>query len=310
MSNFYDTIGFENRKFSINYSDDFENELMYTYGYQIVNILYKTNNGNLFLIKDNKNYKEEENLYFLHKIILTSKEMKSQIEKDLKNLTVINSEYIMKIVKYIFINENEEENICIIFKYHEHNLSEIIHQTNLLNSRNSWKIFIQILLGLNYLYINNIIPDYICPQNIFLDNENNIKICGFHYLLDLMPNHSNENLIPYLSQEILKKENADEKSCIWSLGCILYELYFKTLAFPNKDNINAKKDILSIKYNLPDNCENDISIILSKLICEMSKRLTLKELLLDEIIKNKIIELNMFLKVIGDNSNCKYLLYN
>ena len=42
----------------------------------------------------------------------------------------------------------------------------------------------------------------------------------------------------------------------------------------------------------------------------MSKRLTLKELLLDEIIKNKIIELNMFLKVIGDNSNCKYLLYN
>ena len=86
--------------------------------------------------------------------------------------------------------------------------------------------------------MNNIFLNYICPQNNFLDNKNNIKISGFHYLLDFKPNNSNGTILPYLSQEIFKKENVDEKSCIWSLGCILYELSFKKLAFQNKDNIN------------------------------------------------------------------------
>ena len=40
-----------------------------------------------------------------------------------------------------------------------------------------------------------------------------------------------------------------------------------------------------MKYYLPIDCDKVISIILTKLICERQKRLTLKELLLDEIIK-------------------------
>ena len=203
-----------------------------------------------------------------------------------------------------------KKRVFALFLIYENDLKGLIHQTNFFNSRNSWKIFIQLLLGLNYLSMNNIFLNYICPQNNFLDNKNNIKISGFHYLLDFKPNNGNGTILPYLSQEIFKKENVDEKSCIWSLGCILYELSFKTLAFQNKDNINLEKDILSMKYYLPIDCDKDISNILTKLICERQKRLTLKELLLDEIIKNKIIELNMFPEVIGNNYNCKYLLFN
>ena len=311
-----DSTGMQNPIFNIMgsespYPEDFEYELMFKYGYEIIKYFYRTNNGQLFLIKEKKDNNEKiDNLYFLHKINLTSKEMKSQIEIDLNNLSYINSEYILKYIKYFFVNENKEESICIIFNYYENDLKKLIHQTNFFNSRNSWKIFIQLLLGLNSLSMNNIFLNYICPQNIFLDNKNNIKISGFHYCLDFKPNNSNETILPYLSQEILKKVNVDEKSCIWSLGCILYELSFKSLAFSNQDNKNLEKDILSIKYNSPIDCDKDISIILTKLICERQKRLTLKELLLDEIIKNKIIELNMFPEVLGDNSNSKYLFFN
>ena len=125
-----------------------------------------------------------------------------------------------------------------------------------------------------------------------------------------MPNNHYESVLPYLSQEIVKEENVDEKSCLWSLGCILYELSFKILAFSNEDKKYLQEDILSINYDLPSNCEIDLSIILLKLICVKQKRLTLNELLFGEILKNKIIELNMFPEVIGDNSNCKYSLFN
>ena len=50
--------------------------------------------------------------------------------------------------------------------------------------RNVWKIFIQIILGLNYLKSKNIVPKYLNPQNIYLDNENNIKIRGINTVSD------------------------------------------------------------------------------------------------------------------------------
>ena len=50
------------------YSEDFEYELMFKYGYEIIKYFYRTNNGQLFLIKEKKDNNEKiDNLYFLHK---------------------------------------------------------------------------------------------------------------------------------------------------------------------------------------------------------------------------------------------------
>ena len=124
MDDFGDTTSMLNQVFKITitspYSEDFEYELMFKYGYGIIKYFYRTNNGQLFLIKEKKDNNEKiDNLNFLHKIDLTSKEMKSQIEIDLNNLSYINSEYILKYIKYFFINENEKESICIIFNLRE-----------------------------------------------------------------------------------------------------------------------------------------------------------------------------------------------
>ena len=276
-----------------------EYDLIFQNGYLLKNLIYETNNDKLFLVSDNENKnKDGKKLYFLNKIFIKSKKMKNQIEKHINILNKIDSEYIIKIVNYFFTKEKTRDIVYIILDYYENDLSTIIYKKNFfLNNRNIWKIFVQILLGLNSLNINGIILEYICPQNIFLDKNNNIKIfCRFFLDLDKLP---------YLSPEILREENTDEKSCIWSLGCILYELAFKKLAFADKNNANLKKDILSIKYYLPDNCEKDISGILSKSICRKQKRLTIEELIFDEIIRNKIIEFNVFTEIIEYNSNSK-----
>ena len=48
----------------------------------------------------------------------------------------------------------------------------------------AWIIFIQIVLGLNSLNLNNIIPVNLILQNRDIHNENNIKIGGINMILE------------------------------------------------------------------------------------------------------------------------------
>ena len=121
-------------------------------------------------------------------------------------------------------------------------------------------------------------------------------------ILDIFNDYIEESLlIPYHSPEIIKKEKNDEKSIIWSMGCILYELSFKKPAFWDVNNEVIKDNILKINYNLPDDCEKELSLILQKLIWEKKKRLTIEELIFEEAFKNKIIEVNLFSEVVKNN---------
>jgi len=263
--------------------------LLKNQGYEIIKFIYKTKYGKLFLISNTLN-KNMENIYFLNKIEIKSKLEKKKFEKEIDNLKANNSKYIMKINEYYFFSEKDKEILLIILNYYENNLFKIIYESNFLTSRYVWKIFIQIILGLNSLNLNNIKSDRLIPQNIYIDNENNIKIGGINMILDIADESLQESiLISYCSPEIIKKEKNDEKSIIWSIGCILYELVFKKPTFFDNNIEDIKDKILKINYNLPDECEKEISFILQKLICKKMKRLTIKELISEEIFKKKNI---------------------
>jgi len=271
-------------------------------GLKIINHLYNTKNGELLLISGKIN-RNEESLYFLHIIDIKSEKEKKQIETEIDILEKIDSKYILKIINHKFFHEEEKDFVLIILNYYENNLFKIIHETNFLNSRNIWKIFVQIILGINSLNLYNILPVNLIPQNIYIDNENNIKIGGINMVLDIVNKDIQEPLLlPYYSPEIIKGEKIDEKSILWSIGSILYELVFRKPIFWGKNIEDIKDNILKINYKLPEDCENELSFVLKKLICEKGKRLTIKELIFDEIFKKKILEVNLFSEIIKYNA--------
>ena len=257
--------------------------------------------------KININQKEEEenikdinnNTFISPKIELISNEDKEYFISEINKLNTINSKYILNIEKYsIEKDENSEKEIgSFLIKFYKNNLEKVIYELNILNSRIIWKIFIQIILGLQSLYLNNIFVKYFIPKNIFLDNENNIKIAGTNDFLDFTEN--DEEIFLYFPEN----EEINEKSNIFSLGCILYELVLK-----KKPSKKKNFDLFS------ENCENDFKIILSKLLCEKEKRLTLNEILLEPVIKKIIIEMNFFDEIIKNNikgkNNFFYNIFN
>ena len=173
------------------------------------------------------------------------------------------------------------------------------------------KFFIQIIFGLNNLKSYNIIPEYLLLQNIYLDEENKVIIGGINIISDTISKDKHElSLLPYKAPEIIKDKKISEKSIVQTIGCILYELACKKQAF---DNENIENNIIEMKYNLPNNIEKDLCLLIPKLLCEKDKRLSIKNIIINEIFKSKIIEVNLFSEIVKDNlvkKKGKYFLYN
>ena len=269
--------------------------------YKIINQIYFTKSGELLLVSNNNECKDDK-LYLLNKIEIINNEHKSKIEKEIDIIKQIDSKYVVKIIKHFAIIKEKKEYFCIILNYYKSNLKNLIYNTNFLNNKNNWKFFVQIIFGLNSLNLKGILPNYLFPESIYIDEENNIKIGGIGISLDLANKNIQEiDLLSYTSPEIIKGEKNDEKSIIWSIGCTLYELVFKKIVFENKSYKELEQAILQINYNLSYDKEKEFGLLIQKLICEKEKRATIKEVIFDETFKNKIIEINLFTEIVNPN---------
>jgi len=89
-----------------------------------------------------------------------------------------------------------------------------------------WSYFVQLCLGLRALHQTNILHRDLKTQNIFLMNDEVIKIgdLGVAKLLKEGNAQTQVGTPYYMSPEIWKNRPYDKKSDIWSLGCLLYEM--------------------------------------------------------------------------------------
>lgn len=101
-----------------------------------------------------------------------------------------------------------------------------------------WKIFMQILQALRECHYRGIKGSKILhrdlkPSNVFFDSNNNVKLgdFGLSRIIKSESNDKNEAMAQtnvgtpyYMSPEQINESEYDEKTDIWSLGCVIYEL--------------------------------------------------------------------------------------
>ncbi|XP_076453647.1 uncharacterized protein LOC143288875 [Babylonia areolata] len=88
--------------------------------------------------------------------------------------------------------------------------------------------FIQICFALKYLHSENILHRDLKPQNLFLTSDGVVKVgdFGIARILQDTGDHAVTAIgTPYyISPEICQRQPYDNKSDMWSAGCVLYEL--------------------------------------------------------------------------------------
>ena len=175
--------------------------------YREINIMPTLTHKNI--VKLYGHFEDNNYYYFIYELV-----QGSDLEKYVKNLT----------------NNNK--------KKYGNSFATHIEQNLLIN------IFKQILSGLLYLHSNFVFHRDIKPDNILIDNENNIKITDFGftaYFLEgdpiLSTNNTRVGTKAYAAPEVQKHEPYNYKCDIYSLGLTIWYLMNFELP-PNQKNIN------------------------------------------------------------------------
>jgi len=163
-----------------------------------------------------------------------------------------------------------------------------------------WKIFTQVLLALNECHNRKpgkILHRDLKPANIFLDMENNVKLGDFG--LSKMMNdqsvfaHTHVGTPYYMSPEQINEKEYDEKSDIWSAGCLLYEIAALRPPFEAKNHLSLAMKIRAGKFDrLPKRYSEELQKLIEIMLSanpekRPSAEALLKFPLLDMRVKEK-----------------------
>lgn len=152
---------------------------------------------------------------------------------------------------------------CVVYPFADFDLNHFI----LLNEKNKFKkIIYQMLSGLYYLHLHDLVHRDIKPANIlYFKSSDSIKITDFglsKHLIKVESKNSNRiGTFNYMAPEILlKNENYDKSIDIWSCGCVILKMIKGTDFFDCEGD--RKLDLFKIILKTFGHDEVDIENIL------------------------------------------------
>ena len=160
----------------------------------------------------------------------------------------------------------------------------------------------QILAGLSYLHGRDIIHRDIKGANVLVDNKGNIKISDFGIskrveasaLLAPAKNGGHihrpslQGSVFWMAPEVVKQTSYTRKADIWSLGCLVVEMFTGTHPFPNCSQLQAIFQIgnSSAKPTTPEDASDEAKAFLRQTFeTDHERRPSADELLLSPFLK-------------------------
>ena len=231
-------------------------------------------------------------IYVIKQIPLSglSEKERNEVEQEAKILHSINSNYV---VKY-YDSFKENDNLNIVMEYCDGgDLNDFLIEKKKfgqpLEEPFIWKIFIKITIGLADIHKLKILHRDLKTLNIFLKQNFDIKIGDLGVAKVLSKNNFARTVIGtpyYLSPEICEEKPYNDKSDVWALGCILYELC--TFKHPFEARSQGAL-ILKILNNKPEPINNTFSKELNNIIYMLLDKNYDKRPSCIEILKNNMV---------------------
>ena len=268
--------------------------------------------------------KIDKQILVLKKIPFYQNENKANIE-DAKNEARILKQLEYKYIVKCFDSFEENNSLNIVMEYCERGdlssfLKEYKQKNKYLSENIIWKFFIQISLGLAYIHHHKILHRDLKTLNIFLTKNLDVKIGDLGVAKILQNTLHAYTFIGtpfYLSPEICEEKPYNEKSDVWALGCILYELCTFKHPYNAKNQpalflkiISGNYDPIGDNYNYSNDLKKMIELLLEK---NYVNRPSMKEIIVKSIFIEKANKLGLFndvMEIINLDDNQKIMEKN
>ena len=241
---------------------------------------YKDYYSDVFQVeKDNKYYTIKQINIKYNDFKTTIKDLIKDIPKEVEILSKLTCKNIVKYYDsfldkdkfYILMEYCDRQNLRDFINEHIKN-NELIEEDILYN------IIKQLCIGIKEIHNKNIIHRDLVPEHIFINENNEIKLGGFdisRYQIAkfLDDEYFGGTCFQYMPPEILKELEFlfNEKSNMWSLGCIIYELFNLSKYYDDRADNKIKK----LDFNIYNNKWQEI--INSLLQKDYNKRMNINE---------------------------------
>jgi len=158
---------------------------------------------------------------------------------------------------HLLHNFEYRNHVCMVFEAMDMNLRETVKKFGRdvgINLKAVRAYAFQLLLALKLLRTCGVLHADIKPDNILLNkSRTSVKLCDFGSAM-----YSGDNeLTPYLisrfyrSPEVILGLSYDYAMDMWSIGCVIYELFTGKIAFPGKSNNEMLKLMMDLKGAFP-----------------------------------------------------------
>lgn len=189
---------------------------------------------------------------------------------EIRVLAAVESEFVIRFWE-AFV---EREQLHIVTEFAQgSDLARKFEQLSLLEQRlpeeTVWSYFAQLCLGLQALHSVNILHRDLKPANVLLVSDDRLKIADLGIAKVLNgdePVAKTQCGTPaYFSPELWRNQPYDDRSDVWALGCILYEMVMMKLPF------HKAKHVLWGVFSPPNHANVELNTLIKRILVVNSK---------------------------------------
>jgi serine/threonine-protein kinase len=177
-------------------------------------------------------------LKMLHKHLMSEKWFKERIINEIEINKILTHPNIIKILEY----DIEGEQPFIAFEYvNGKSLAKILEERKVIPLDESINIWIQILEAMDYAHQKGIIHRDLKPENILIREDKVVKITDFGISKRInMTLNLTQDFVGtpwYMAPEQIKNQKVDNRTDIYSMGIIFYQMITGKLPFETSENL-------------------------------------------------------------------------
>ena len=170
--------------------------------------------------------------------------------------------------------DQSDNSLCLIMEFADsgdlwQKIQRCIKRSTRLSEKTIWSIFIQVVRGLKALHELKVFHRDLKSANVFLNQDGTVKIGDMNVSKIAKDGflRTQTGTPYYASPEVWKDMKYNNKSDIWSLGCVLYESITLRPPFRAKDMEDLYEKVVVGQYDpIPKNYSKELTFLLKHLL--------------------------------------------